>query len=76
MPILTSGSVVELAVKEWIGEGHLDIHCPITGAPFQDPVVAADGFTYEREAISMWFRDHRTSPRTNRRLRTRQVYPN
>lgn len=30
-----------------------------------DPVVAADGQTYEREAIETWFRRHNRSPMTN-----------
>jgi hypothetical protein len=29
--------------------------CVITGEPFVDPVHAADGFVYEREAILQWF---------------------
>ncbi|KAK6496287.1 hypothetical protein TWF481_002312 [Arthrobotrys musiformis] len=29
--------------------------CPITKELFQDPVVAADGHTYERRAIERWF---------------------
>ena len=28
--------------------------CPITQAAFKDPVVASDGYTYERNAISAW----------------------
>ena len=31
------------------------MRCPITEAPFQDPVVASDGYTYERYAIEHWF---------------------
>jgi len=30
--------------------------CPITLAPFVDPVIASDGHTYERCAIEAWFR--------------------
>ena len=30
------------------------ITCPITQLRFVDPVVASDGFTYEKEAIAMW----------------------
>ncbi len=33
-----------------------------------DPVIAADGFTYEREAIELWLQGHDTSPRTNQPL--------
>jgi hypothetical protein len=30
-----------------------------------DPVFAADGYTYEREAIAGWIAHHSTSPMTN-----------
>jgi len=30
--------------------------CPITGGVMRDPVVAADGHTYERAALMKWFR--------------------
>jgi hypothetical protein len=39
--------------------------CPITNEVMEDPVVAADGHTYEREAIETWFRRRNTSPMTN-----------
>merc|ERR1711924_489863 len=46
--------------------------CPITMEVMRDPVVAADGYTYEREAIERWlFRDgHIASLRTNLPLTT------
>lgn len=28
--------------------------CPITQDVFQDPVVASDGFSYERNALTLW----------------------
>jgi hypothetical protein len=31
----------------------------------EDPVVAMDGFTYERAAIEAWFRQSDRSPMTN-----------
>jgi len=31
----------------------------------KDPVVAADGFTYDRESIELWMKGHNTSPHTN-----------
>jgi hypothetical protein len=31
-----------------------EFKCPITWGLFRDPVVAADGFTYERKAITEW----------------------
>jgi hypothetical protein len=43
----------------------------------QDPVVAADGHSYERAAIQQWLdAGHRTSPMTNLRLPHRQLTPN
>lgn len=33
-----------------------DLTCPITQSIIEDPVVAADGITYERTAIEDWFR--------------------
>ena len=39
-----------------------DLICPITLQIFRDPVVAADGRTYERAAIVQWIAEHGTSP--------------
>eukprot|EP00961_Rhodomonas_salina_P226412 3061166-Rhodomonas_salina.1 len=38
--------------------------CPITDDVMSDPVIAADGLTYEREGIERWLEQHDTSPRT------------
>jgi len=38
--------------------------CPITGVPMVDPVVAADGHTYERKAIQRWMQTSNKSPLT------------
>mmetsp|Transcript_11075 Transcript_11075/g.26595 ORF Transcript_11075/g.26595 Transcript_11075/m.26595 type:complete len:556 (-) Transcript_11075:191-1858(-) len=38
--------------------------CPITGFPMVDPVVAADGHTYERIAITRWLKTSDKSPMT------------
>ena len=43
--------------------------CPISYEIMRDPVVTADGLSYERAAIEHWFSTgHRTSPRTNEPL--------
>lgn len=42
----------------------LNFCCPITTEVMEDPVFAMDGHTYEREAITAWFRRHDTSPLT------------
>merc|ERR1712098_723997 len=54
-----------------------DFNCPITMNPFQDPVMTADGHTYERDAIRKWFQQgKRTSPKTGLMLANRELRPN
>ena len=44
---------------------------------YEDPVVAADGFSYERREIELWFgRGKRTSPKTNEELPHTFLTPN
>ncbi|KAF8028789.1 hypothetical protein BT93_E1444 [Corymbia citriodora subsp. variegata] len=51
--------------------------CPISQEIMQDPHVAADGFTYEAEAIKGWFTSgHDTSPMTNLQLPNLSLVPN
>lgn len=45
-------------------ENEYDISCSITLQIFRDPVVAEDGFTYEREAIEKWLQNSDKSPNT------------
>ena len=40
------------------------LYCSITGSLVVDPVSAADGQIYEKEAISRWLASHDTSPNT------------
>ena len=42
--------------------------CSITHQVMIDPVIAADGYNYEREAITQWLQTHDTSPKTNEKL--------
>ncbi|PNH07323.1 E3 ubiquitin-protein ligase [Tetrabaena socialis] len=42
--------------------------CPITQDVMTDPVIATDGYTYERAAIVDWLARKATSPLTNQRL--------
>lgn len=43
----------------------------------QDPVVAADGYTYEEQAIKGWLDSgHDTSPMTNLKLTHFKLVPN
>ncbi|XP_059075461.1 U-box domain-containing protein 33-like [Cryptomeria japonica] len=51
--------------------------CPILKEIMQDPCVAADGFTYEREAMEEWFyQGHDTSPMTNVKLELMSLISN
>ena len=51
--------------------------CPLTCDRMLDPVVAADGMTYERTAILEWFfKGHLTSPMTRRDLASDELTPN
>jgi len=50
--------------------------CPITHDVMREPVVAADGFTYERTAIEEWFRTSSKSPVSGEILTSRRVYTN
>lgn len=51
--------------------------CPISQDVMDDPHIAADGFTYEAEAIRSWLDSgHDTSPMTNLRLEHDVLIPN
>ncbi len=50
--------------------------CPITYEMMSDPVVCADGFTYERSAIEAWLARSLVSPMTGARLSSRALVPN
>ncbi|XP_059651393.1 U-box domain-containing protein 33 isoform X2 [Cornus florida] len=51
--------------------------CPIFQEVMQDPHVAADGFTYEAEALRGWLDSgHDTSPMTNLKLAHTNLVPN
>ena len=50
--------------------------CCITYQTMTDPVVDADGHTYEREAIVQWLRVHHTSPMTRRSMTIDELRPN
>ncbi|XP_058775991.1 putative U-box domain-containing protein 50 isoform X2 [Vicia villosa] len=51
--------------------------CPIQQEVMKNPHVAADGFSYELEAIEQWLHSgHDTSPMTNLRLKHTSLTPN
>lgn len=47
-----------------------DMLCPISHALILDPVIASDGYTYDREMISKWVLHSRRSPMTNEEIST------
>ena len=50
--------------------------CPITYQALRDPVVAADGHTYERRAIEKWLQKKNKSPMTGQTLSSKVLAPN
>ncbi|KAM3877494.1 WD repeat, SAM and U-box domain-containing protein 1 [Diretmus argenteus] len=51
--------------------------CPITRELMREPVIAADGYSYEKEAIESWINTkNRSSPMTNLPLFTTLLTPN
>jgi serine/threonine protein kinase len=50
--------------------------CPITGDVMVDPVLCADGHTYERAAILQWLQRCNRSPVSNAELLNRVLVPN
>jgi hypothetical protein len=52
------------------------LECPILLAIMQDPVIASDGFTYEREAIEKWMESHHLSPCTRVAFSDKRLVPN
>ncbi|XP_053452895.1 WD repeat, SAM and U-box domain-containing protein 1 isoform X2 [Nycticebus coucang] len=51
--------------------------CPITRELMTDPVIASDGYSYEREAMERWIsKKKRTSPMTNLVLPSLVLTPN
>ncbi|XP_068217034.1 WD repeat, SAM and U-box domain-containing protein 1-like isoform X2 [Palaemon carinicauda] len=65
------------APKESINTPPKEYLCPITKELISDPVLCADGFTYERVALEAWLADgKRTSPMTNEKLSHLTLTPN
>ena len=45
-------------------------------AVMEEPMIAADGHTYERSALQQWLKQHSTSPVTGSSLAHHQMVPN
>ena len=53
-----------------------DWDCPILQILMKDPVVAQDGYTYERTAITEWLSKNSTSPMDRSEITNKNVYSN
>ena len=51
-------------------------NCPLTRAPFVNPVIAADLITYEELAISTWLLQHDVSPMLGTRMKHQNLVKN
>lgn len=65
-----------MLAEEHGADGHSEYYCPITFELMDDPVVLADGTTYDRVAIERWLQTHSTSPLTGEFLPHAQLIPN
>ena len=70
-------SAVEVLRSALLREA-LDAHtCPLSFEVMRDPVITADGQTYEREEIERWFATgKRSSPLTGKDLESTALLPN
>ena len=69
----TNESNNEEKKQELIQELKEHLMCPITRTLMIDPVIASDGFTYERESIENWLRSKRNSPITREFMRNNLI---
>lgn len=51
-------------------------YCPITGAIMTNPVIATDGYTYEKSAIESWLNIKFISPMTRQPMSVSDLTPN
>jgi len=74
--IITGPRVAEVRSRRDPIEIPAALMCPITVALLVDPVITADGLTYERSAIQNWLERNSTSPLTGEVLPHKQLLPN
>lgn len=74
---LCESSCLEMESKETQKKVPSYFICPIFQEVMEDPLIAADGYTYEGDAIKGWFNsNHKTSPMTNLQLEHCNLLPN
>jgi len=65
-----------VALEEEVERYKMSMMCPITQTLMADPVIAADGHSYERSAIEHWMGTSNKSPMTGSELTTRFLITN
>ncbi|KAL3131854.1 hypothetical protein ABBQ38_007567 [Trebouxia sp. C0009 RCD-2024] len=50
--------------------------CPLTKELLKEPMIAADGYTYEKHAFQEWLKQHNNSPVTGKPLHDASMLPN
>jgi hemoglobin len=76
LPTVAHGRMLGSAAQERLDElldEDVDLCCPVMLVLFEDPVIASDGFIYERSAVETLIRSNRPSPMT-REAFTKSVF--
>ena len=53
-----------------------EFRCPISLDLMKEPVIAADGHSYDKTQINRWFQTNNTSPKTRDTLLCKNLFPN
>ncbi|KAL3625320.1 hypothetical protein CASFOL_030774 [Castilleja foliolosa] len=79
LPVLKRlAEFADLSSSTEIDQRHVPKHyyCPILQEIMDNPYIAADGFTYEHDAIKAWLDRHDVSPVTKQKLQHKMLTPN
>lgn len=52
-----------------------ELYCPISQLFIESPVIAADGYHYDKHSIATWLVEHDSSPISNMVLDSKNLYP-
>jgi hypothetical protein len=76
LEVLDDVNIKELVEEHNVKMAPAEYVCSIPTSIMTDPVVAADGHTYDRKEIETWLEMKKTSPLTNERLPHMNLVPN
>tara|TARA_B100001250_G_scaffold333784_1_gene299505 strand:+ start:1986 stop:3290 length:1305 start_codon:yes stop_codon:yes gene_type:complete len=68
----------ETEITETVNEENMpeEFRCPISLDLMKEPVIAADGHSYDKTQIERWFQTNDTSPKTRDSLLCKNLFPN